>query len=52
VNGIATVPVLAKATALGISYVCAPALLPPRPTFREVERTTLSNLYPAVQFIE
>jgi hypothetical protein len=48
VSGISSVPVLAKAVALDISYVCAPALLPPRPAPREVERTSLADLYSAV----
>jgi hypothetical protein len=48
VDGIGSVPVLAKAIANGVSYVCAPALRPPLPTPDDAERATLDDLYSAV----
>lgn len=48
VSGIASLAVLTKAIAVGISYVCAPALIPPRPVPGDVERTTLDDLYASI----
>jgi hypothetical protein len=48
VDGIGSVPVLAKAIANGVCYVCAPALRPPLPTPDDAERATLDDLYSAV----
>jgi hypothetical protein len=48
VDGVGSVPVLAKAIANGVRYVCAPALRPPLPTPDDAERATLDDLYLAV----
>jgi hypothetical protein len=44
VDGIGGVPVLAKAIACNVSYVCAPALRPPLPTPDDTERATLEDI--------
>jgi hypothetical protein len=48
VSGIASVPVLAKAIASGVNYVCAPALRPPLRSPDDAARATLDDLYSAV----
>ena len=48
VDGIRNVPVLAKAIAAGICYVCAPVLRPPLSMPGEAGRTTLNDLYSAI----
>jgi hypothetical protein len=48
VDGIASVPALAKAIANGVCYVCAPALRPPLPTPDDAECATLDDLYSAI----
>jgi len=48
VNGIGSVPVLAKAIANGVCYVCAPALRPPLPTPDDAQCATLDDLYLAI----
>lgn len=48
VDGIQSVPVLAKAIASGISYVCAPALRPALQSPDDAERTTLGDLFSAI----
>jgi hypothetical protein len=48
VDGIASVPILAKAFANGVCYVCAPALRPPLATPDDAERASLEDLYSAV----
>lgn len=48
VDGVESVPVLTKAIANGVSYLCAPALRPPLPTPDGVERATLDDLFFAI----
>jgi hypothetical protein len=48
VDGIGSVPILVKAIANNICYVCAPALRPSLPTPDDAELTTLDDLYSAV----
>lgn len=48
VDGIAGLPVLARAIALGITYFCAPGLIPGRPEPEEVERISLNDLFTAI----
>jgi hypothetical protein len=48
VDGIGSVPILAKAIASGVRYVCAPALRPPLQTPDDAERASLEDLYSAV----
>jgi hypothetical protein len=48
VDGIGSVPVLAKAIANGVRYVCAPALRPPLATPGDADLATLDDLYSAV----
>jgi hypothetical protein len=48
VDGIGSVPILAKAIANNVSYVCAPALRPPLPKPDDTERATLGDLYSAI----
>jgi hypothetical protein len=47
-SGIASVSVLAKAIAGGVSYVCAPALRPALQTPDDVQLATLDDLYTAI----
>lgn len=48
IDGISSVPVLAKAIASGASYVCAPALRPPVRTPSSVDTATLDDIYTRV----
>lgn len=48
IDGIASIPILAKAIACGASYVCAPTLRPPLHAPDDVERATLDDLYSMV----
>lgn len=48
VDGIDSIPVLAKAIARGVSYVCAPALRPAQEVPHEAELATLDDLYSAI----
>lgn len=48
VDGIRDVPVLSKAIATGISYVCAPLLRPPVRTPDDAQHTSLEDLYVAI----
>jgi hypothetical protein len=48
VDGIGSVPILAKAIANGVCYVRAPALRPPLQTPDDAERASLEELYSAV----
>ena len=48
VNGIDSIPVLAKAIARGVSYVCAPALRPAQQVPHDAEPATLDDLYSAI----
>jgi GGDEF domain-containing protein len=48
IDGISSVPVLAKAIASGASYVCAPTLRPPVRTPSSVDTATLDDIYTRV----
>lgn len=48
IDGISSVPVLAKAIALGAGYVCAPTLRPPVRTPSSVDTATLDDIYTKV----
>ena len=48
IDGISSVPVLAKAIASGVSYVCAPTLRPPVRTPSSVDTATLDDIYTRV----
>jgi hypothetical protein len=48
VDGIGSVPILAKALAKGVCYVCAPTLRPPLQTPDDAECASLEDLYSAV----
>jgi EAL domain-containing protein (putative c-di-GMP-specific phosphodiesterase class I) len=48
IDGISSVPVLAKAIASGVGYVCAPTLRPPVRTPSSVDTATLDDIYTRV----
>lgn len=48
IDGVESVPVLAKAIAGGINYICAPALRPALPIPQDVKQVTLEDLYSVI----